>query len=313
MRNLFEHIGRTIGLSALIRSGPTVAEHVISPNARRADLRHKPNPARAAERSVLGLLGRMASYLCLLELYGHAPSGAELRACLIKHFASWNQHDAGARKLKKRKRRNSWHEEAYVAPFLWIIAAGRPDAVLASLSCVEKPGWPKGVYFCGDEVFRVGIVVASELPRDRSTLLVRLMAAGPLLADAIADLAELEKGAHERAVADQILLHLRHVLAKKPSRTPEEEEFVVKIYKTWDDARDEGRTEGRNEGRNEGRAEEAARAVLTALRVRGIAVSDVVRERILAQKDPARLERWLERAILAASAAEVIAEPSRAA
>jgi hypothetical protein len=31
------------------------------------------------------------------------------------------------------------------------------------------------------------------------------------------------------------------------------------------------------------------------------------------QKDPARLERWHERAILAASAAEVIDEPSRAA
>jgi hypothetical protein len=63
----------------------------------------------------------------------------------------------------------------------------------------------------------------------------------------------------------------------------------------------------------QGRAEEAARAVLTALRVRGIAVPDAVRERILAEKDPARLERWHERAILAASAAEVLDEPSRAA
>ncbi len=68
--------------------------------------------------------------------------------------------------------------------------------------------------------------------------------------------------------------------------------------------------EGETKGRNEGRVEEGARAVLTVLRVRGIAVSDAVRERILAEKDPARLERWHERAILVASVAEVIDEPS---
>src|SRR5262249_33976425 len=47
------------------------------------------------------------------------------------------------------------------------------------------------------------------------------------------------------------------------------------------------------QGRTEGRTEEAARALLTVLRVRGIAVPDAVRERILAQKDPETLERWL--------------------
>ncbi len=87
---------------------------------------------------------------------------------------------------------------------------------------------------------------------------------------------------------------------------------------TWKEARkqgrDEGRAVGRDEGRavgrDEGRAEEAARAVLTVLRVRGIAVPDAANERILAEKDPARLERWHERAILAASVADVLDEPS---
>jgi predicted transposase/invertase (TIGR01784 family) len=60
----------------------------------------------------------------------------------------------------------------------------------------------------------------------------------------------------------------------------------------------------------QGEASANARAVLTVLRVRGIAVPDAARERILAEKDPARLERWHERAILAASTADVIDEPS---
>ena len=50
--------------------------------------------------------------------------------------------------------------------------------------------------------------------------------------------------------------------------------------------------------------------MLTALRVRGLAVPDAARERILAQKDPERLERWLEKAIVAASLADVLDEPS---
>jgi hypothetical protein len=64
------------------------------------------------------------------------------------------------------------------------------------------------------------------------------------------------------------------------------------------------------EGRAEGRAEEAARALLTVLRVRGLAVPDAVRERILAQRDPEKLERWLEKAVVAASATTVIDEPN---
>ncbi len=64
------------------------------------------------------------------------------------------------------------------------------------------------------------------------------------------------------------------------------------------------------QGRTEGRTEEAARALLTVLRVRGLAVPEAVRERILAQKDPERLERWLEKAAVAASVTAVIDEPN---
>ena len=64
------------------------------------------------------------------------------------------------------------------------------------------------------------------------------------------------------------------------------------------------------QGRTEGAATARAHDVLTVLRVRGIAVPDTARERILAEKDSAQLERWIERASLATSLAEVIGEPS---
>ena len=132
-------------------------------------------------------------------------------------------------------------------------------------------------------------------------MLVRFMAAGPLLAGAIADLGALEEGAFERTVVEQILVDLEHVIGSKSSPTPEEEEFVVSMQGTWKDARRIGRTE------------EAALALLTVFRVRGLVVTNAVRERILAENDPARLERWHERAILAASVDEVFDDATRAA
>jgi len=64
------------------------------------------------------------------------------------------------------------------------------------------------------------------------------------------------------------------------------------------------------EGKAEARSEMAAKAVLTVLRARGIAVPDAAREQIRAQTDLALLERWLVRAVAASSIGEVFDDPS---
>ncbi len=75
----------------------------------------------------------------------------------------------------------------------------------------------------------------------------------------------------------------------------------MSMLKTWEKARIEGELAA------------GVRDVLAVLRVRGIVVPDAVRKRIVAEKDPARLERWLAKAAVASSVAEVIDKPSRAA
>jgi hypothetical protein len=293
MRNRFDYLATEIGQKALGPCGPTVAHDGISPETQFADLRHEPDPARKAERARLGLLGRISATPCLIEVYGHAPSAEEFRACLAKHLAFWQQ-----RARNKKRKAEAAGTQKFVEPTLWIIAAGAPTTLLTKLKLAPARGWPPGVYYFGDDILRVGIVVASRLPRDRSTLLVRLMAAGPLLAQAIKELHALPPNAHERVVAEQILLQLQDVLGHKPRRTPKEQEFIVAMQKSWE--------EGRAEARAEARAETQANAVLTALRVRGIAVPEAARKRILAQRDLQRLERWHERAIVATSLGEVI-------
>jgi hypothetical protein len=314
MHQAYDDFAKNVGKGALAASGPTTVEHAIPRSAQRADIRHDPDPARGAERARLGLLGRIAEVLCLIEVYGHAPGGGELRACLSKHFAHWEACARRARAENRRRKAKGLDPEPFASPMLWILAVAVSEPMLRKLKVKTRAGWPPGVYFHGDDLYRVGIVVASKLLRDRSTLLVRFMAAGLLLPNAIADLAALPEDAIERGLVEGELVDLGRALGEKPSRTPQEEEIVVMMKGTFTEARkmgrDEGRDEGRAEGRDEGRAEEAARAVLTVLRARGLGVPDAARERILAQKDPARLERWLERAVLAASVAEVIDDPS---
>ena len=294
MRNRFDHLAKQIGEAALGRSGATVVHDEISPETQHADLRHEPDPARHAERKRLGLLGRIAAVLCLIEIYGHAPDAGEFRACLAKHLAFWQQRARKTRADNQRRRKKRQPPRAFIAPTLWIIAAGAPTALLTKLELEPASGWPTGVYFFGDDVLRVGLVVASELPRERSTILVRLMAAGPLLAQAIEDLGALPASSPERAVAERILVRLQHGLGKQPTRTRKEQEFIVTMYETWEDAR----------------AEMAAKSVLTALRVRGIVVPAAVRKRIRAEKNLKQLERWLEKAVVATSLEEVIGKRS---
>ena len=302
MRTYFDKFAKEIGEEALRPSGTTVAHDEINPQPQYADLRHEPDPAQQAARDRLGLLGRLVDNPCLIEFYSKAPSADAFRACLAKHFAFWQ-------KLARKKPPDSKHPseleqppDAFAGSFLWIIAAGAPTALLTGLKLEPAPGWPVGVYLFGAEILRVGIVVASELPRDRTTLLVRLMAAGPLLAQAAREVAALAPDDYVRALVEPGLLQLQHMLGQDPSPTSEEQEFIMVMQKTWE--------EGRAEARSEGRAEAQANDVLTVLRVRGIAVPDAAHERILAEKDLEQLKRWHEKAIVAASIDDVFDGPT---
>jgi hypothetical protein len=302
MSHRFDRLAKRIAEEALRASGTTtVIQEEITAETQYADLSHVPDPAREAERQRLGLLGRLAATPCLIEVYSQAPSAEDFRACLAKHLAAWQHRAREHRKRTEPPQQPPWPVEPFVEPSLWIIAAGKPRSVLDALECEQAPGWPTGIYAFGAEVLRVGIVVASELPRDdTTTLLVRLMAAGPLLPQAAREVAALPEGALERVIAEPALLSFQRLIRQDTSRSLDnnEQEFVMEMLKSW------------AETRAEARSEMAAKSVLTVLRARGIDVPDAARERIQAQTDLALLERWLVKAVAASSVGEVIDDPS---
>lgn len=270
MHNHFDQLAKQIGQIVLGPSGATATQVEITADAQYADLRHEPDPTRTRERERLGLLGRLVSQPCLIEVYSQSPSAEDFRACLAKHFIAWRARDA-----------------SMGDPFLWIISSGVPTTLIDELELAPAPEWPRGVYLFGDNVLRIGIVVASQLPRERSSLLIRLMAGGRSVATAVSEVAALPRDAFERAATGPILLQFQRRLGLEPDRAPDEEDFFMEMLKSWDDFKDDGIVIG------------TAQAVLTVLDARGIATPGVARDRILAEQDLERLKRWLKRAAIA--------------
>jgi hypothetical protein len=311
---------------ALTRAGDAETEVPVTVAPQSIDVYCVPDPARAAERAQMGLLGELAEEPSLFEPFRNTPSLNRVQECLrkqlnwrheLKRRAQAAAHAATDSVLEEEAPAEEAPEEVpgedprktMPLPTLVVISPGRPETVLREYLCRRKR---RGVYHSAARGLKLWVVVLAELPRTRKTLLLRLLGKGRVLQAALADLARLPYEAWEQSIATPLLLHFQ--IETAASATNEEDDVSAEIQAWYEEyqrkLRAEVRNEVRAEERKEGRAEEAARAVLTALRVRGIAVPGAARKRILAQKDPERLERWHELAIVAASVAEVLDEPS---
>ncbi|WP_437570791.1 hypothetical protein [Sorangium sp. So ce542] len=276
------------GLS-LVSAAETEVEVLAA--TQKIDVFSVPDPARDAERARMGLLGELAAEPSLFEPFHGTPSLRQVRRCLRKQL-TWHHElerraRAAAGAVVPEEDADAPLQPPVAFPALVVISPGRPETVLDAYRC--EPAQP-GVYHAVPGLV-TRVVVLAELPRTRATLMLRLLGSGRVLREALADLAALPDDAWEKSIATPLLIHFR-LGTKEPI---DEEDEVSAEIRAWVE-----------EYERKLRAEEAARAVLTALRVRGIAVPDVTRERILAEKDPETLERWLERAVVAASLAEVL-------
>jgi hypothetical protein len=169
-----------------------------------------------------------------------------------------------------------------------------------------------GIYN-GPPLMRTELVVVSELPRTRDTLLVRLMGAGKTLRHAIANVRALPPDAPERLLALPILVRLRLEIPTDPAKqTKSDREFLMRtqdVDKFLEQLRQEGRKEGRQEGRQEARDEGFAQAVLAAYRIRFGAPPAGLVKAVEQARDQAALQRWLE--IVTTRSADEVTEALR--
>jgi hypothetical protein len=102
-------------------------------------------------------------------------------------------------------------------PTQWVISSGRPDGGIKGLWLRPMTGWPSGFYE-GPPLLWTRLVVVNELPVTRDTLLLRLLGAGSVLKQAIAELQALPAETPERMLALPVLVKTTVGGANRPSK-----------------------------------------------------------------------------------------------
>jgi hypothetical protein len=285
MRHRHDRFAKKLLRRTLEPEGPFTAEMEVSPDAQRFDGYFVPHRAHAARRR--DLLDRLTSRACAFEVFRAAPGPAEIESCV--------------RKILNARHVLALARPPKPLPSLWILCAGDPRAGLAHAGASAKRGFARGVYQT-PAVLHTSLVVLSLLPETPNTLILRLMGTGRPLQRALAELERLPEDARERHVALPALLEYRVALLEQPTRTPEDEAFLMDTQDIVQRLKDEGRDEGRREGRHEA----IQNNLLTIYRTRFGSVPRKVRAAIERTRDDDALARWVE-IFVVRSAAEIIA------
>jgi hypothetical protein len=281
MRHRHDRFVKKLLRRTLEPEGSFTAEMDVSPDAQRFDGYFVPHRAHAARRR--DLLDRLTTRACAFEAFRAAPGPAEIEGCV--------------RKILNARHVLSLARPPKPLPSLWVLCAGDPREGLAHAGAMAKRGFARGVYQT-PPVLHTGLVVLSQLPETPNTLILRLMGAGRTLKHALAELERLPEDARERHVALPALLEYRLVLLEQPTRTPEEEEFLMDTQDIVQRLKDEGRREGRHEAMQNN--------LLTIYRTRFGSVPRKVRAAVERTRDDAALARWVE-IFVARSTAEIAA------
>jgi hypothetical protein len=257
-----------------------------------------------------GLLGRMVQSPCVFEIFHAPPRVDQALRCFAKLLAKL------VPVLERRARRKRPRSVEAEPPALWIVSAGRPITVLDALGFAPYAGWPSGVYRQVTSALPIHLVVLRDLPRNRDSLILRLMGARRTLRDALDDLARLPAGAWERRAATGAvdLLHSHAADAVAPFE-PHEEEIIMSVSELYEQIKDEGRREGERRGEKKGerKGEKKGRRqghqdlLLRLLKRRFGDVPEELLARVHAA-DEQQVSEWGERLVFASSLAEIFGE-----
>jgi hypothetical protein len=178
VRTQFDQFAKGLLEKALSTIGEVRTQVEILGEVQAADVWFLPARACEAERTRLGLLGRMAETGCLLEPFHAAPGADATLDCLTKQLTL-------RRNLVREARKDDRGPPEI--PRLWILSAGRPMTVLDGLALQPLAGWPTGVWQAAP-LLSMRLIVLRDLPETRDTLPLRLMGAGGTLVRAMAEL-----------------------------------------------------------------------------------------------------------------------------
>jgi hypothetical protein len=292
VRQRFDQLAKRILRAVYARVGVVAEPHAVATEAQEIDTLVRVHPALAAALEGIGMLGRMLDGpSTIFEAFHETLSVDEYRDCQRKQLVADHLDVLEAR---------AKGEARPMFPRMWMLSAGRPERVIRGYGLLPMASFPSA-FLEGQEEERVGVVVLRELPRTRETLLLRVLAAGEVLKEAIAELARLPDDAWERQVAMPHLLALRFEIPHD-STDPEEREFLMsmsgmELYEQWEQ-------KVRGEGREQG-ATAMRKALVTLYQNRFGATPPAIEAALATTHDLETLGRWV--VLFAAKSADEIA------
>jgi hypothetical protein len=255
VRNLEDVLGKNILRDVFRLRGSAETEAEVPPgNAKRIDLWFVPAKDTLAPGApeFTGILAAMIAEPAAIELWSDPPGVDDFHVSSAKREV-WRET------LQLRDKR------PWPRPMLWHVCAGKPERVLKNFDYVsaEIPGW----YRPYTRELRVQVLVISELPKTRSTLLFRLLGRGRVRRDALHELRALPNDAWEKQLALPWLVQLGLEVPVDRLVTPEDKEFVMDIQVWFQDFCEQQKRIGREQAQLEVEARLAEeRRLLEALR-----------------------------------------------
>jgi len=300
----FDHFAKNILRDALSRACTAETEVEVLAATQKIDVYTTPDPARAAERARMGLLGELAERPCLFEPFHDTPTLRQVRRCLNKQHTWHHELERRARATTgvspPEADRDRLATDEAPFPTLVVISPGKPATVLDAYGCQQIC---PGVHRSAVWGLALRVVVLAELPPTRETLLLRLLGKGRVFSQALADLARLSDDAWERSVVTPLLVHFR--LGSHEHPTNKEDDVSAEIRAWFEDYERKVRSESHEAGHKAGRKEGERSLLLRQLRARFGELPAATVARIEAA-EIADLERWGDRVLGAQTLAEVL-------
>lgn len=280
MRTPHDQLAKDLLENTLAPGGRLHRQHEVSGEVQAVDVWFLPHsdPSLADALTTRGLLGRMAGRPTLFEPFHKPPDVEALRDCIHKQLA--------VHRRRRREARTAGPQPVPSPPFprLWIISAGEPETVIRAYGFKGMNDWPPG-FWQREEADVLGLIVIPELPRERDTLILRLMGAGRVFDDALADLNRLSSDAWEwQAAMPTVVVHHRN---ETENATEEAKEFTMSTQSTYEN--------WLNHQRNEGRAAGIQHAIRAVYESRLGPLPPPLATILDATADIARLDAWLSR------------------
>lgn len=217
-----DQLGKNVFRDLLVMSGEARVEEEIPPmDAMRIDLWYVPDELKRRAAPLGGLVAEISSQPAVLEIWSDAFDARDFEDAHYKRHG-W------IRVLESRDKR------PWTTPMLWHVCAGKPSTVIEEFSLLPLTGGLSGCYEALGNGWRVRIVVISELPTNRETVLLRLLGSPRIRAQAIRDLQALPHDAWERRLAQPWLSRLFLDLPNPLTLDDRERtEFAMEDYRAW--------------------------------------------------------------------------------